>query len=132
MVIFGVAILSICMLLGIFLGELFGTVIGVDANIGGVGLAMLFLVLIVDYLMKRDRLSNFAQDGISFWGAMYIPIVVAMAANQNVAGAIDGGPLALLAGLTATIGGWLLVPLLSKEKPEIVEPNTKDGGKSNV
>lgn len=135
MVIYGVAILSFCMLLGLILGELFGKMLGIDANIGGVGLAMVFLVLIVDYLKKRNKLSLPAQNGISFWSAMYIPIVVAMAANQNVVGAIEGGPLALLAGLTATIGGWALVPLLSKNKSGIAmksEDEILSGGETDV
>lgn len=135
MVIYGVAILSFCMLLGLILGELFGKMLGIDANIGGVGLAMVFLVLIVDYLKKRNKLSLPAQNGISFWSAMYIPIVVAMAANQNVVGAIEGGPLALLAGLTATIGGWALVPLLSKNKNGIAMKSEKEilsGGETDV
>lgn len=126
--IFGVSILAICMLVGIYLGDIFGIALGLDSNIGGVGLSMLFLVLLVDYLTKRDRLSEPAQSGISFWSAMYIPIVVAMAANQNVAGALDGGPLAVLAGLSATFGGWLLVPWLTKVKDE----DGDTGGESNV
>lgn len=129
MVIFGVALLSICMLLGLILGDMFGAMLGINANIGGVGLAMVILVIIVDYLTKRDKLSVPAQSGIQFWSAMYIPIVVAMAANQNVAGAIEGGPLALLAGLAATFGGWALVPLLSRTQNEdslIVQESEKD------
>ncbi len=134
MVIFGVALLSGCMLAGIFLGEVLGSILGVDSNIGGVGLAMLFLILIVDYLTIRDKISIPAQSGIQFWSAMYIPIVVAMAANQNVAGAIDGGPLALIAGLAATFAGWALVPWLSKIKknPTLTEAVTEPGGESNV
>lgn len=115
MVILGVALLSISLLLGLFIGDLVGLLIGVDSNVGGVGIGMVILVLSVDYLMKRDKLSKPAQSGLSFWGAMYIPIVVAMAANQNVAGAIDGGPLAILAGLAATILAWIFVPILSKD-----------------
>ena len=34
---------------------------------------------------------------------MYIPIVVAMAATQNVVAAVEGGPVVLVAGL-ATVG----------------------------
>ena len=138
MVIFGVALLSICMLLGIFLGDLIGIAIGINSNVGGVGLAMLFLVLIVDYLKKHNKLSELAQSGIQFWSAMYIPIVVAMAANQNVAGALEGGPLAIVAGLTATIAAWALVPILSKSKKEsgqVLKGNEKTnliGGESNA
>jgi len=121
MVISGVAILSLCMLIGIFLGDLLGIVIGIDANIGGVGIAMVLLVIFVDYLMKQEKLSIPAQNGIEFWSAMYIPIVVAMAANQNVAGALDGGFLAILAGIVATLLGWFFVPLLSRKKQDTTE-----------
>ena len=38
---------------------------------------------------------------MGFWGAMYIPVVVAMAANQNVVAALKGGPVALLSALGA-------------------------------
>ena len=38
------------------------------------------------------------REGVVFWSAMYIPIVVAMAAQQNVVAAVAGGRLALLAG----------------------------------
>ena len=34
---------------------------------------------------------------MSYWGAMYIPVVVAMAVQQNVVAALHGGPVALLA-----------------------------------
>ncbi|WP_343073200.1 malonate transporter subunit MadL [Salicibibacter cibi] len=95
MVIYGVALLSICMMIGIILGDVLGNAIGIDANVGGIGIAMLLLVLIVDAFRKRERLSQPTQEGLSFWSAMYIPIVVAMAANQNVAGAIEGGQLHL-------------------------------------
>lgn len=39
---------------------------------------------------------------------MYIPIVIAMSANQNVAGALDGGPLAIVAGIAVVIISWIL------------------------
>jgi malonate transporter MadL subunit len=45
---------------------------------------------------------------------MYIPIVVAMAARQNVAAAVDGGILALIAGVAAVIASFALVPVFSK------------------
>jgi malonate transporter MadL subunit len=133
MVIFGVALLAICMLCGIFLGEILGLSLGVEANVGGVGLAMLMLVLIVDYLKKRGKLSQPAQDGLGFWSAMYIPIVIAMSANQNVAGALDGGPLAIVAGVAVVVISWMFVPLLSKgqlqtEIDETVEESTIIGG----
>ena len=45
---------------------------------------------------------------------MYIPIVVAMAAKQNVFAAVTGGPLALLAGGLAVIGSFALIPLMTR------------------
>ena len=41
MVIYGVAVLSFCMVIGVFAGDLLGQLIGVEANVGGVGIAML-------------------------------------------------------------------------------------------
>ena len=133
MVIFGVALLAICMLIGLFFGEIFGLFLGVEANVGGIGIAMIMLVLIVDYLKKRAKLSQPAQEGLGFWSAMYIPIVIAMSANQNVAGALDGGPLAIMAGVAAALIGWMFVPLLSKgglQTAETVEENTFIGGEN--
>jgi malonate transporter MadL subunit len=113
LVIYGVSLLSICMLVGIFFGELLGKIIGVDSNVGGVGIGMLMLVLLVDYLKKKNKLDIKSQEGLAFWSGMYIPIVVAMAAQQNVVAAVKGGPVALLAGIGAVLLSWALVPLLS-------------------
>ncbi len=41
MAIYGTALLAICLLLGVILGNWLGILIGVDANVGGVGIAML-------------------------------------------------------------------------------------------
>ncbi|WP_085522084.1 malonate transporter subunit MadL [Tuberibacillus sp. Marseille-P3662] len=114
MVIYGVALLSICMLAGTFLGGLLGKIVGVSANVGGVGIAMLILVLLVDYLMKKNKLNKNTKEGLSFWSAIYIPIVVAMAAQQNVLAAVKGGPMAIMAGACAVAVSFVLVPILSK------------------
>jgi malonate transporter MadL subunit len=50
MVIYGVALLALCLLAGLFTGELLGQLIGVEANVGGVGIAMLLLILVGDWL----------------------------------------------------------------------------------
>ena len=91
MVIYGVALLAFCMLVGIILGELLGRLIGIEANIGGIGIAMLLLIFLSNYLKKSFNLGEITERGIHFWSAIYIPIVVAMAAKQNVMGALDGG-----------------------------------------
>lgn len=114
MVIYGVALLAGCMLVGVFLGDLLGMVVGVNSNVGGVGIAMLLLVLLVDYLTKKKKLAIKSQEGIAFWSAMYIPIVIAMTAGQNVVAAVKGGPLAILAGVMATVVSFALVPFVAK------------------
>lgn len=114
MVIYGVAILSGCLLIGKITGSWLGAVLGVKANVGGIGISMLVLVIVVDILIKKGMLKKPSQDGIKFWNTMYIPIVVAMAAKQNIYGAIEGGWLALFAGGLATIACYLLVPTISK------------------
>lgn len=120
MIIYGVALLALCTLLGIFLGDLFGVLIGIPANVGGVGIAMLFLIFGGSYLSKKRPLHPKTEQGIEFWSAVYIPIVVAMAAQQNVYGALSGGPAAILAGVLAVFLSFLMVPVLTKlgQKPD--------------
>ena len=114
MIIYGVAILSLSMLAGLFIGDLLGIAIGVKANVGGVGIAMLILILLDNNPRKKMQLSPITAKGITFWSAMYIPIVVAMAAKQNVYAALTGGPLALLAGALAVACSFALIPLMTK------------------
>ena len=111
------------MVAGLFLGELLGAVIGVQANVGGVGIAMLFMILLSDRLRKAGKLNELTESGVLFWSSIYIPIVVAMAAKQNVTAAIDGGPAAILAGAGAVVVCFLLVPVLSRvgAPPPMVE-----------
>mgnify|MGYP001548997519 CR=1 FL=1 len=46
MAIYGTALLSICLLCGLIAGKLLGLAIGIEANVGGVGIAMLMLILV--------------------------------------------------------------------------------------
>ncbi len=55
MIIYGVALLSLCTLAGLFIGEILGVLLGVPANVGGVGIAMLLLIFVGSYLGKRLR-----------------------------------------------------------------------------
>lgn len=118
MVIFGVALLSVCLLSGVFLGDLLGQILGIDSNVGGVGFAMLMLILLVEYLKKKNKLNQQTQDGVAFWSGMYIPIVIAMSAQQNVVAALDGGVLAIVAGVAVVLISWVVVPLLSRSGKE--------------
>ncbi len=113
MVIYGVAILAGCFLVGTVVGELIGSLMGIDSNVGGVGIAMLLLIVFVDKLVKSGKITKPSLDGLSFWNQMYIPVVIAMAASQNVLGALTGGPLAIIAGIAVVVISWACVPLLS-------------------
>lgn len=114
MTIYGVALLSGCLLLGLLGGEILGVILGVQANVGGVGIAMLLLVLACNSRKFKTLVEGDSGKGIRFWSAMYIPIIVAMAAKQNVVAAVNGGMVALAAGVMAVIACFSLVPVLSK------------------
>ena len=114
MKIYGVALLAGCFLVGKLAGNLLGALIGINGDVGGVGFAMILLMLVSTYLRKRQRLVRETEEGILFWTSMYIPIIVAMAASQNVKAAISGGLAAFLAGIAGTLLCFLLVPLISK------------------
>lgn len=128
MVLYGVAALALCMLVGTLVGELLGVALGVDANVGGVGFAMIMLIFATDWLRRKGKFPKASEQGVLFWSAMYIPIVIAMASIQNVAKAITGGPMALLAGLGALTAGAALVPVLSRvgEPAEPLPPMTEE------
>jgi malonate transporter MadL subunit len=113
-VIYGVALLSFCMLVGVFVGDVLGDLIGVQANVGGVGIAMLLLIILSNLSHHQFHLSAPTEKGINFWSAMYIPIVVAMAAKQNVIAAVSSGWMAIIAGVAAVAVSFAMIPLLDK------------------
>lgn len=114
MTIYGTALLAACVLIGLFIGDVLGTVIGVKANVGGVGFSMILLIFASEYLRKRDLLPTPTKEGVHFWSAIYIPVVVAMAAQQNVLAAVKGGPAAILAGALATAVCFALIPVIAR------------------
>ncbi|MCO7968425.1 malonate transporter subunit MadL [Escherichia fergusonii] len=114
MIIYGLMLMGFCMFAGLMVGDLLGALLGISANIGGIGFAMLFLVVSSQKLIEKGLLSKPAEQGVGFWSAMYIPIVVAMSANQNVIAALKGGPVAVIAGLGAVFISFLLIKPLSK------------------
>ena len=118
MIIYGTALLAICHLLGIFLGDLLGSLIGVKTNVGGVGIAMLLLIFAKLYMHKKGLLPKETEAGIGFWAAMYIPVVVAMAAQQNVVAALRGGPVALLAAIGALAACALCIAFINRMERE--------------
>lgn len=114
MVIYGVALLAFCMLVGVFIGDLLGQLIGVQANVGGVGIAMLLLIVLANLTHHKFTIGSATENGIHFWSAMYIPIVVAMAAKQNVIAAVSSGWMAIVAGVAAVVVSFAMIPLLDR------------------
>lgn len=118
MIIYGTALLAACHLLGIFLGDLLGQALGVKTNVGGVGIAMLLLIFARLYMAKKDILPKLTELGVEYWGAMYIPVVVAMAAQQDVVSALRGGPVALLSAVGAVALCACAIALINRaERP---------------
>ncbi len=114
MKIYGVALLAFCFLIGKLIGNYLGVLIGLKNDVGGVGFAMFLLMISYSYFKKKDVVKEMTTQGILFWSSMYIPIIVAMAATQNVKAAISQGPVAVIIGVVVTMTGFLLVPLISK------------------
>lgn len=114
MKIYGVALLAFCFLAGKAIGNLLGSLINIDGDVGGVGFAMILLIFANSYLKKKGWMRKNTKNGILFWSSMYIPIIVAMAATLNAKAAISGGLVALVAGVIVTIGAFFLVPVISQ------------------
>ncbi len=118
MIIYGTALLATCHLLGIILGDLLGLAVGVKTNVGGVGIAMLLLICARHYMEPRGLLPKLSEAGVTFWAAMYIPVVVAMAAQQNVVAALRGGHVALLAALCTVVICACIIAVINRMEPE--------------
>ena len=114
MIIYGTAILAICHLLGDYLGNTLGMVLGVKANVGGVAISMILLILSKELLAKKGYLPQVTQYGVLYWSGMYIPIVVAMSAGQNVVAALSGGMLGLIVSIASLIGTVLVIRYLNR------------------
>ena len=114
--IYGVSIIALCMLLGFTGGELIGMLLGLDTNVGGVGFAMLLLLTITSYLSKKSSLTEEISSGIKFWQSLYIPVVIAMTATQNVVKAFSQGLFGALTGTVVIVMGLLIVKLSTRIK----------------
>lgn len=114
MTISGVALLALCTLLGQALGELLGLVLGVKANVGGVGIAMLLLIAARIWLNDRKLWTQGVNQGVMLWASLYIPIVIAMAAQQAVAAAVSGGPMVLIGGIAVVCLCFAMVALIGR------------------
>lgn len=114
MIIYGTALLAICHLLGDYFGNTLGMLLGVKANVGGVAISMILLILSKELLAKKGYLPKGTQFGVLYWSGMYISIVVAMSAGQNVVAALSGGMLGLIVSVASLIGTVLVIRYLNK------------------
>ncbi len=114
MLIRGVALLAGCFVIGQLTGETLGRWLHIDANVGGVGFAMILLILSQNWLEKRGLFSKEMEEGVMFWSKMYIPVIVAMSAIQNVRVALSSGMVALLVGIIPVIICLATMPFISK------------------
>lgn len=87
-------------------------------DIGGVGFAMLLLLIITNSKKISSILPEDYSKGINFWKAMFIPVIIAMSASQNVVSALSEGWLALVAGLVVVVVCLLLVPVFNLFSPK--------------
>ena len=107
MIIYGVALLAFCFLTGNYIGDILGALLGVKANVGGVGFAMLLLIILTNKGIDAGWLDKKGQEG-------YIPIVVAMSSIQDVVAALSGGTIAVLGGVLGVALGFVFIPILRK------------------
>jgi len=114
--IYGLGLLAFSYIAGQLFGDFLGELIGVQANVGGVGFAMLLLVLLHNYRKKKNWVKGSFDEGISFWSQLYIPVIVAMSASQNAVLAFKNGFLPLIAGVGIVALWFILVPVVSKIK----------------
>lgn len=114
MIIYGVGLLAVCTLAGTILGDILAILLGVQSNVGGVGIAMILLICIRLWMHKRGLMAIETEKGVVFWGTMYIPVVVAMAAQQNVAAALSSGHMAVLAAIVSVFVCTFTIAALSR------------------
>lgn len=123
--IYGVALLSGCMLIGSFIGNLIGLWTGLGSDVGGVGFAMILLLIATNSKTINKILPPNYTKGINFWKEMFIPVIIAMSASQNVVSALDGGVLALTLGVGIVVLMLLLIPVFNMFSPKESQDETQ-------
>ena len=76
--IYSLVTLALCMLLGKYIGTCFGTLVGINADVGGVGFAILLLLFVGNFPKFTFTKNQDFIQGMNFWKKMYIPVVVAL------------------------------------------------------
>ena len=106
--IYGVATLAACMLCGSVIGSVFGDLIGAGTEIGSVGFAILLLTLVSNSKLPFVQKPAFVQ-GVTFWKAMFIPVVIAMTATQDVIHMLSSSAVAIVAGVLSVCVSYLIL-----------------------
>ena len=71
MIIYGTALLAICHLLGDYFGNTLGMLLGVKANVGGVAISMILLILSKELLAKKGYLPQHTKLS-SLWQISFL------------------------------------------------------------
>lgn len=87
---------------------------------------MILLICIRLWMEKRGMMTVETEKGVSFWGTMYIPVVVAMAAQQNVVAALSSGHMALFAAVVSVAVCTLTIAGLSRFNKASPLPKEED------
>ena len=112
--IYSLVTLALCMLLGKYLGTLRGALVGIGGDVGGVGFAIILLLFVGNSKLFSFTKRQDFKDGMTFWKKMYIPVVVARAASQNVYRVLTSGMVAIVGGAAAVAFPFLLLYILHK------------------
>lgn len=112
--IYGVALLAACMFVGSYIGNILGLLTGLNSDIGGVGFAMILLLLATNSKKVTSLMPKNYEKGLEFWKEMFIPVIIAMSSSQDVYHALSGGMLAFVGGIAVVVASFLMVALLSR------------------
>lgn len=112
MPIYGTALLSLCLLTGLTVGRLIGAALGVDADIGGVGIAMILLIVGCDALQRRGPMK--APTERHRFGARCICPSWSRWQRARMCSEHFRAVMAIVAGLAAVAASFVLVAVLAK------------------
>jgi len=111
---FGTALLAGCYLLGIVAGDALGTLIGVKANVGGVGFAMILLIASLHFVHRRGLMTAGTERGVTFWAALYISVVVVIFEKKNVLVAFKSGIVAVLGAAGSVVVCACMIAVINR------------------
>lgn len=97
MIIYGISLVSLCVIIGEFIGISIGYITGLNVDVGGIGIAMILLMLISNYFSSKGyKFHELTEIGIKIWSLLYIPIFFAMISKLNVYLAFSSGIIPVL------------------------------------